>query len=137
MAARGLDQVSYALVIEELAVECAATAVIVSAHSSLASWPILGLGSEDQKRRFLPQMASGEHLGCFALTEPQAGSDAAAQKTRALRDGDSYVINGTKNFITNGPRSGGCDPVRQHRARRTAIAGSARLIVDTARPDGA
>ncbi len=99
----GLDQVSYALVIEELAVECAATAVIVSAHCSLASWPILGLGSEDQKRRFLPDMASGEHLGCFALTEPQAGSDAAGQKTRAIRDGDSYLINGTKNFITNGP----------------------------------
>ena len=101
----GLDQVSYALVIEELAVECAATAVIVSAHCSLASWPILGLGNEDQKRRFLPKMASGAHLGCFALTEPQAGSDAAGQKTRALRDGDSYVINGTKNFITNGPQA--------------------------------
>ncbi len=101
----GLDQVSYALVIEELAVECAATAVIVSAHCSLASWPILGLGGEDQKRRFLPKMASGAHLGCFALTEPQAGSDAAGQKTRALRDGDSYTINGTKNFITNGPQA--------------------------------
>ncbi len=99
----GLDQVSYALVIEELAVECASTAVIVSAHCSLASWPILGLGSADQKRRFLPQMASGEHLGCFALTEPQAGSDAAGQKTRAIRDGDCYLINGSKNFITNGP----------------------------------
>src|SRR5271167_3755731 len=61
----GLDHVSYALVIEELAVECASTAVIVSAHSSLASWPILGLGNEDQKRRFLPAMATGEHLGCF------------------------------------------------------------------------
>jgi alkylation response protein AidB-like acyl-CoA dehydrogenase len=101
----GLDQVSYALVIEELAVECASTAVIVSAHSSLASWPILGLGTEDQKRRFLPAMASGQWLGCFALTEPQAGSDAAAQKTRAIRDGDYYVVNGTKNFITNGPEA--------------------------------
>ncbi|HEY6395343.1 MAG TPA: acyl-CoA dehydrogenase family protein, partial [Candidatus Binataceae bacterium] len=101
----GLDQVSYALVIEELAVECASTAVIVSAHSSLASWPILGLGADSQNRHFLPKMASGEWLGCFALTEPQAGSDAAGQKTRAVRDGDSYVINGTKNFITNSPQS--------------------------------
>src|SRR5579885_1217472 len=72
----GMDHVSYALAIEELSVQCAATGVIVSAHSSLGMWPILGLGTEAQKRRFLPAMASGEH-GCFALTEPQAGSDAA------------------------------------------------------------
>ncbi|MGO9602073.1 MAG: acyl-CoA dehydrogenase family protein [Candidatus Binataceae bacterium] len=101
----GLDQVAYAAVIEELAVACASTAVIVSAHCSLASWPILGVGTEAQKKHFLPKMASGEWLGCFALTEPQAGSDAAGQKTRAVRDGDSYVINGTKNFITNAPQS--------------------------------
>jgi alkylation response protein AidB-like acyl-CoA dehydrogenase len=80
--------------------------VIVSAHSSLGSWPILGTGTEEQKQRFLPKMATGEWLGCFALTEPQAGSDAAGQKTRAVRDGDSYIINGTKNFITNGPEAG-------------------------------
>jgi alkylation response protein AidB-like acyl-CoA dehydrogenase len=102
----GLDNVAYALVIEELSVECASTGVIVSAHSSLGSWPILGIGTEEQKNRFLPKMAGGEWLGCFALTEPQAGSDAAGQKTRAVRDGDSYVINGTKNFITNGPQAG-------------------------------
>jgi len=102
----GLDQVAYALVIEELSVKCAATGVIVSAHSSLASWPILGLGTERQRAHFLPRMATGQWLGCFALTEPQAGSDAAGQKTRAVRDGDSYVINGTKNFITNAPQAG-------------------------------
>jgi butyryl-CoA dehydrogenase len=102
----GLDNVAYALVIEELSVECASTGVIVSAHSSLGAWPILGTGTEEQKNRFLPKMATGEWLGCFALTEPQAGSDAAGQKTRAVRDGDSYVINGTKNFITNGPEAG-------------------------------
>jgi alkylation response protein AidB-like acyl-CoA dehydrogenase len=102
----GLDNVSYMLVVEELSVECASTGVIVSAHSSLGSWPILGTGTEEQKRRFLPKMATGEWLGCFALTEPQAGSDAAGQKTRAVRDGDSYIINGTKNFITNGPQAG-------------------------------
>jgi butyryl-CoA dehydrogenase len=102
----GLDNVSYMLVVEELSVECASTGVIVSAHSSLGSWPILGTGTEEQKQRFLPRMATGEWLGCFALTEPQAGSDAAGQKTRAVRDGDSYIINGTKNFITNGPEAG-------------------------------
>ncbi len=104
----GLDNVAYALVIEELSVECASTGVIVSAHSSLGSWPILGAGSEAQRLRYLPKMASGEWLGCFALTEPQAGSDAAGQKTRAVRDGDFYVVNGTKNFITNGPEAAIC-----------------------------
>jgi butyryl-CoA dehydrogenase len=104
----GLDNVAYALVVEELSVECASTGVIVSAHSSLGCWPILETGNEEQRRRYLPQMASGEWLGCFALTEPQAGSDAAGQKTRAVRDGDSYLINGTKNFITNGPQAAVC-----------------------------
>ena len=101
----GMDHVCYALAIEEISVQCAATGVIVSAHSSLGIWPILGLGTEEQKLRFLPSMALGKHIGCFALTEPQAGSDAAGQKTRAVLDGDSYVINGTKNFITNGPQA--------------------------------
>ncbi|HYB92207.1 MAG TPA: acyl-CoA dehydrogenase family protein [Candidatus Binataceae bacterium] len=101
----GLDQVAYALVIEEIAVACAATATIVSAHCSLGSWPILGLGTDRQKERFLPKMARGDWLGCFALTEAQAGSDAAGQKTRAVRDGDWYVINGSKSFITNAPQA--------------------------------
>src|ERR1700735_2033863 len=101
----GLDHISYSLVIEELGVVCSSTAVILSAHSSLASWPILGLVNEEQRKRYLPKMASAEWIGCFALTEPQAGSDAAGQRTRAVRDGDSYVINGTKNFITNAPQS--------------------------------
>src|SRR6266481_4372006 len=124
----GLDNISYALVIEELAVACASTAVIVSAHSSLASWPILRTGDEKQRDRYLPKMASGEWLGCFALTEPQAGSDAAGQKTRATRDGDSYVINGTKNFITNGPEAAvaivfaNTDPALGHRGISAFIA---------------
>src|SRR6204780_5334819 len=104
----GLDHVSYSLVIEELGVECSSTAVILSAHSSLASWPILGMGNEEQRERYLPKMAAAEWIGCFALTEPQAGSDAAGQRTRAVREGDSYIINGTKNFITNGPEAGVC-----------------------------
>ncbi len=124
----GLDHIVYSLVIEELAVECASTAVIVSAHSSLASWPILGLGSEDQRARYMPKMASGEWIGCFALTEPQAGSDAAGQRTRAVREGDSYVINGAKNFITNGPEAGvaiifaNTDPAQGHRGISAFIA---------------
>ena len=124
----GLDHVSYSLVIEELGVECSSTAVILSAHSSLASWPILGLGSEDQRKRYLPKMAAAEWIGCFALTEPQAGSDAAGQRTRAVRDGDSYVINGTKNFITNGPEAGvaivfaNTDPSQGHRGISAFIA---------------
>jgi butyryl-CoA dehydrogenase len=127
----GLDNVSYALVVEELSVECASTGVIVSAHSSLGSWPILGLGNEEQRAAYLPKMATGEWLGCFALTEPQAGSDAAGQKTRAVLDGDSYVINGTKNFITNGPEAGVCilfamtDPGNGHH-------GISAFIVETA-----
>jgi alkylation response protein AidB-like acyl-CoA dehydrogenase len=124
----GLDHVSYSLVIEELGVECSSTAVILSAHSSLASWPILGMGNEEQRERYLPKMASAEWIGCFALTEPQAGSDAAGQRTRAVRDGDSYVINGTKNFITNGPEAGvaivfaSTDPSQGHRGISAFIA---------------
>jgi butyryl-CoA dehydrogenase len=114
-------------------VQCAATGVIVSAHSSLGMWPILGLGTEEHKRKFLPAMAAGKQIGCFALTEPQAGSDAAGQKTRAVLDGDSYVINGTKNFITNGPQAGVAivfamtDPAAGHH-------GISAFIVDTANP---
>ena len=129
----GLDNVAYALVIEELSVECASTGVIVSAHCSLGSWPILGTGTEDQRQRYLPKMATGAMLGCFALTEPQAGSDAAGQKTRAIRDGDSYIVNGTKNFITNGPEAGLCilftntDPAKGNH-------GITAFIVETSSP---
>jgi butyryl-CoA dehydrogenase len=129
----GLDNVAYALVIEELSVECASTGVIVSAHSSLASWPILGLGSEANRGRYLPKMATGEWLGCFALTEPQAGSDAAGQKTRAVRDGDSYVINGTKNFITNGPEAAVCI-LFANTAPDQSHNGISAFIVETASP---
>jgi butyryl-CoA dehydrogenase len=99
----GFDYVSYAVAIEELSVACASTGVIVSAHSSLALWPILEIGTEEQRQRYVPAMARGERLGCFALSEPGAGSDAGAQRTTARRDGDAYVLNGSKNFITNGP----------------------------------
>ena len=102
----GMDALAFALCIEELAQACAATAVIVDVHTSVGTEPILLFGDEDQKRRWLPQLASGELLGAFALTEPASGSDAAALKMTARRYGNGYVLNGTKVFITNIGRAG-------------------------------
>jgi len=99
----GLDNVAYALAIEELSRGDASTGVIASVNNSLYCDPVLKFGTEAQKREFLVPFARGEKLGCFGLTEPEAGSDAAAQKTTAVRKGDGYVINGSKNWITNGP----------------------------------
>lgn len=98
----GADNLSYVLVIEELARVCASTAVIVSAHTSLGTWPIYQFGTEAQKDKYLPKMTSGEWIGAFALTEPGAGTDAAAGKTTAVLDGDEWVLDGSKIFITNG-----------------------------------
>lgn len=97
-----LGMVAYALALEEIAAGEGATSTIVSVHSSVGCMPILRFGTEDQKRRFLPKMAAGEWIGGFALTEPHAGSDASALKTRARLDGDHYVIDGAKQFITSG-----------------------------------
>jgi alkylation response protein AidB-like acyl-CoA dehydrogenase len=97
----GLDALSFAICIEELAQACASTAVIVDVHISVGSEPILLFGDEEQKRRWLPRLASGGLLGAFALTEPAAGSDAASLQATARRDGHGYVLNGTKVFITN------------------------------------
>ena len=97
-----LGSVAYALALEEVAAADGATSTILSVHSSVGCVPILRFGTEDQKRRFLPRMAAGDWIGGFALTEPQAGSDASALRTRAMRDGDHYVINGAKQFITSG-----------------------------------
>ncbi|SMB99223.1 butyryl-CoA dehydrogenase [Thermanaeromonas toyohensis ToBE] len=98
----GADTLSYIITVEELARVCAATAVIVSAHTSLCAHPIYQFGTEEQKQRFLVPLAQGEKLGAFALTEPNAGTDAASLRTTAIRQGDSYVLNGNKIFITNG-----------------------------------
>jgi butyryl-CoA dehydrogenase len=98
----GLDALSYALVCEEINRACASTGVVMSTHVSLVVDPLLHWGSEAQKDRFLRPLATGEKLGCFALSEPASGSDAAAMRTSARRDGDAWVLNGTKNFITNG-----------------------------------
>jgi butyryl-CoA dehydrogenase len=98
----GADHVAYALAIEEVAAGDGACSTIMSVHNSVACMPILKFGSEQQKERFLRPMAKGELLGAFALSEPQAGSDAANIRTRAARDGDGYVLNGVKQFITSG-----------------------------------
>ena len=97
----GLDALAFAICIEELAQACASTAVIVDVHTSVGTEPILLFGDEEQRRRWLPPLAKGEILGAFALTEPSSGSDAAALKTTARRDGGGYVLNGSKVFITN------------------------------------
>jgi alkylation response protein AidB-like acyl-CoA dehydrogenase len=98
----GLDTVSYVLALEEIARRCAAHAVIMSVNNSLAAWPIEHYGTEAQKQAFLAPMARGEQLGAYALSEPGAGSDPAGMTTMAVREGDRYVLNGQKNFITNG-----------------------------------
>jgi len=98
----GLDAVSYALMISELSYGDASVGVTVSVTNSLVQDPILMFGTEEQKERFLPRLASGEVWGGFALTEPSAGTDSAGTRTTAVLDGDHYVLNGTKNFITNG-----------------------------------
>ena len=98
----GADYVSYQVVVEELARGCATTSVIFEVHNSLHSEAILHFGSEEQKFKWLPRLARGEILGAYALTEPGAGSDAGSLKTRAVKEGDYYILNGQKCFITNG-----------------------------------
>ena len=98
----GFDHVAYSIVIEEISRCCASTGVILSVQNSLYCDPIHRYGTEEQKKKFLLPFTRGETIGCYALTEPQAGSNAAALQTKAVRKGDSYVINGTKAWITNG-----------------------------------
>src|SRR5438477_6379884 len=98
----GADHVGYALVMEEIAAGEGAVATILSVQNSVGCMPVLQYGSEEQKRQFLEPMAKGEMLACFCLTEPQAGSDAAAIKTRARRHGNRWVLSGTKQFISAG-----------------------------------
>ena len=98
----GLDVVSYNLAVEELSRACAATGILVSAHHSLCLDPILNFGSEAQKRKYLPKLASGEWIGCFSLSEPGSGSDAGAARCTALERSDGWHITGTKCFVTNG-----------------------------------
>jgi alkylation response protein AidB-like acyl-CoA dehydrogenase len=99
------DYTAYALAIEEIAVGCASTSTLMSVHSSVGCGPILKFGSETQKRRYLADMAQGRVIGCFCLTEPQAGSEAHNLKTRAVLEGGQWVLNGAKQFVTNGKRA--------------------------------
>lgn len=99
---QGCDTLTYVMCVEELSKVCGTTGVIVSAHTSLGSDPIKRFGTPEQKEKYLKPLASGEKLGAFALTEPGAGTDAAGQQTKAVLDGDHYVLNGSKIFITNG-----------------------------------
>jgi butyryl-CoA dehydrogenase len=102
----GTDTVSYAVMLEEVARVCASTAVVISVTSSVGGLPLWKHGTEAQKKKYLPRLSRGEILGGFCLTEPGAGSDAAAIQTRAVRSGDEYVLNGTKSWVTNGGVSG-------------------------------
>ena len=98
----GGTNIMYGMAVEELSRVCATTGVILSAHTSLCCAPILEAGTEEQKMKYLPKLASGEWIGAFGLTEPNAGTDAAGQQTTAVLDGDEWVLNGSKIFITNG-----------------------------------
>lgn len=97
----GIDQLGYILAVEELSKVCATTGIILSAHTSLCCWPIMTFGTLEQKEKYLKPLASGKKLGAFALTEPSAGTDASMQKSVAVLEGDHYVLNGNKVFITN------------------------------------
>ena len=129
----GLDVVSYALIVEEINRACASTGVVLCSHMSLAVDPILRHGTDAQKEKYLPKLATGEWIGCFALSEPASGSDAAAMRTTARRAGDAWVLSGTKNFITNGSIGNiaivfaQTDPAKRHR-------GIAAFIVEKGTP---
>ena len=129
----GMDVVSYSIVIEEISRVCANTGVILSVNNSLVCDPLEKYGNEDQKKRFLEPLARGEKLGCFALTEPNAGSDAANQQTRAVREGDSYRISGQKVFITCGQAADLCVLFAMTNPERKAR-GISAFVVDTEAP---
>lgn len=98
----GMGELESAMAVEEISKACASTGVTVSVHTSLCCWPILTYGTEEQKQKYLPDLATGEKLGAFGMTEPNAGTDAAMQSTTAVDEGDHYLLNGSKIFITNG-----------------------------------
>lgn len=126
----GMDYMSYSIMIDEISRTCASTGVLLSAHNSLAIWPILQFGTEEQKKKYLPKMASGELVGCFCLSEPNAGSDPGTLATFAEDAGDHFVINGTKNFITNG-KEAGVAIVLAKTAKTTNHKGITAFIVET------
>ena len=117
----GLDNLSYAIAMEEISRGCASTGVIMSVNNSLVCDPLKKYGNDEQKKRWLKPLAQGKRLGCFALSEPGSGSDAAGMRCTAIRDGDHYLLNGTKNWITSGKEAGVAiviahhDPSERHR----------------------
>ncbi|GGH87058.1 alkylation response protein AidB-like acyl-CoA dehydrogenase [Pullulanibacillus pueri] len=129
----GMDYLGYVIAVEELSRVCASTGVTLSAHTSLASWPLYKFGNEEQKQKFLKPLALGEKIGAYGLTEPGSGSDAGAMKTTAKREGDHYVLNGTKIFTTNGGEAeiyiviAMTDPTSKHK-------GSSAFIVEKGTP---
>ena len=102
----GFDYISLAIAVEEISRACASTGVIVAVNNSLVGYPIMQFGNEEQKKKYLPLLCKGEKLGAFGLTEPNAGSDVAAMESTARLDGDTYILNGTKRFITNAGEAG-------------------------------
>ena len=126
----GMDYTSYAIIVEEISRGCASTGVLISAHTSLCMWPILKYGSTEQKQKYLPGLASGGVLGCFCLSEPNAGSDPGALATFAEDKGDHYELSGTKNYITNG-RDAGVAIVMAKTSKTTDHKGMTAFIVDT------
>jgi alkylation response protein AidB-like acyl-CoA dehydrogenase len=127
----GADYVSFALVAEELARADASHSVIFGANASLSVGPILSFGSEEQKQAFLPKLASGEWLGCYALTEPESGSDAGSLRTTARREGDHYVVDGQKQFISNGAVADLCVLFARTDPQSTDARGVTAFLVDT------
>lgn len=123
----GSDTIGYVLALSEIAYSCASTAVVMSVHNSIVCESILNYGTEAQKQHYLKELAMGKYIGAFALTEPDAGSDPVSQRTRAVKDGDHYIINGTKRFITTGKNAGlvivtaKTDPDARHKGISTFI----------------
>ncbi len=102
----GMDVMSYIIAVEELSRICGSTGITLAAHTSLGTYPIFAFGTDEQKKKYLPPLCKGEYLGGMSLTEPDAGSDAGATKATAVRDGDDWILNGTKTFCTNGAHAG-------------------------------
>jgi alkylation response protein AidB-like acyl-CoA dehydrogenase len=129
----GLGYIEYAIIIEELSRVDGSVGIIVAAHTSLCSNHIYKMGSEEQRRKYIPKLASGEWLGCWSLTEPEAGSDAAGTRTKAVRDGDGWVLNGAKTFTTNAHYADVCVAMAVT-DRAAAQHGISAFIVDRGTP---
>ena len=129
-----MDTLAYTLAIEELAKVDSSVAITVAAHISLGSYPIFLFGSDAQKEKYLPRLTAGEFLGCFGLTEPGAGSDAAGTKTTAVRDGAEWVINGSKMFITNAGYAGACVLTAVTNPALKGTNGISAFLVETSTP---